>query len=90
MQILLHKLGKLRAHERDSDDLLKFVIQEQMRRGLQRSAGRVIRAAKDSNRKPKIMTLENLGIDPSLCQRLRASGQSEMALITKVRKAGLI
>ena len=89
MPSLLHKLGKLRAFEMTSDDLISLVTKEQARRSFQRVVGRTLRANK-GKAKPKITTLEQLGLAPEIIIRLRATNTNEATLILQIQKAGLL
>jgi hypothetical protein len=86
---LLHKMGRLRAFEMLPEALLQMVTLEQRRRSFQRAIGRTLRAAKGKS-KPKIKTLESLGLAPEIITRLRASGVKEETLIIQIQKAGLL
>lgn len=71
------------------EELLEIITAEQSRRSFQRSLGRVIRENK-GKAKPPAMKLEDLGLAPVICTLLRSKGLSEAALITQIRKAGLL
>ena len=87
---LLTKLGQKAAWEMTNDELLAMVTADQQRRSIQRSLGRLHRMMKDKpSPKPKL-TLEQLGLDPSLITRMRASGLSEAVLIKRIQEAGLL
>ena len=86
---LLHKLGLQRAHEMSPDVLLSMVVLEQHRRSVARVAGRIIRSAK--GKKPaKLMKLEDLGLAPLTCVRLRSSGKSDLEIIRALQQKGLL
>lgn len=87
---LLHKLGLQLAHEMPEQSFLELISREQERRTFQRAMGRVIRKAKDHPTKLKLIRLEQLGLDPDTCTRLRATGMDESILIRKIKEAGLI
>lgn len=87
---LLKKLGRKAAWEMANDELLAMVEAEQQRRSKERALGRVVRATKGKMPKPKITRLEQLGLAPELCVRLRASGTDEAELIQRIQKAGLL
>ena len=86
---LLHKLGSLRAFEMSEGALLDMVVKEQHRRSVARVAGRIIRSAK--GKKPaKLMKLEDLGLAPLTCTKLRASGKSDLEIIRGLQQKGLL
>ena len=86
---LLHKLGSLRAFEMSEGALLDMVVKEQHRRSVARVAGRIIRSAK--GQKPaKIKTLEDIGLAPATCVRLRSSGKSDLEIIRQLQMKGLL
>ncbi len=86
---LLHKLGSLRAFEMSEGDLLNMVITEQHRRSVARVAGRIIRSTK--GKKPaKLMKLEDLGLAPLTCEKLRSSGKSDLEIIRVLQQKGLL
>ena len=80
---LLHKLGSLRAFEMSEGDLLNMVITEQHRRSVARVAGRIIRST-------KLMKLEDLGLAPLTCEKLRSSGKSDLEIIRVLQQKGLL
>ena len=91
---LLQKLGKRQAWEMSIDELIPFITADQVRRTIQRSLGRSLRAAKDNGSAAKAKrapaTLESLGFAPSICNQLRLTGKSETELIKLMRLKGLL
>lgn len=88
---LLTKLGQKAAWEMTNDELLAMVTADQQRRSIQRSLGRLHRMIKDKPpHKSQLTNLEQLGLDPSLITRMRASGLSEAVLIKRIQEAGLL
>jgi hypothetical protein len=87
---LLAKLGSKAAWEMTEGELIKLVQSEQERRSKARALGRVVRATKGKTPQVKITKLEQLGIAPEICVRLRASGVEELELIKKIRAAGIL
>lgn len=86
---LLEKLGFKRAHLMNEDELLTLVKKEQARRSVARAIGRIIRA--DKGKKPdKIQTLEDVGLAPATCNKLRQSGLSDLAIIQRMQQKGLL
>lgn len=86
---LLEKLGSQRAHLMPPMVLLELVKREQARRTAMRVMGRVIRADK-GKKPPKIKTLEDVGIAPAVCVKLRASGLPDLVIIQAMQSKGLI
>ena len=91
---LLTKLQKRQAWEMSSDELTQIVTADQVRRTLQRSLGRSLRASKSdgsaAREKRKPPTLESLGFAHSICNQLRLTGKSEKELIKCMREKGLL
>jgi len=87
---LLHKLNLELAHEMQEGDYLELITKEQNRRTFQRAMGRIIRQAKDKPTHTKLTCLEQLGLAPEVCTKLRASGMNEQKLIRKIKEAGLL
>ena len=91
---LLTKLGKKQAWEMSSDELTQIITADQVRRTVQRSLGRSLRAAKDDGSAAKAKkapaTLESLGFAPSVCSQLRLTGKSEATLIKLMGEKGLL
>jgi len=86
---LLHKMGSLRAHEMTPEVLLAMVVREQHRRSEARIAGRIIRSTK--GQKPaKLKTLEDIGLAPSVCVKLRACGKADLEIIRALQQKGLL
>lgn len=86
---LLEKLGFKRAHLMNEDELLSLVTKEQARRSVARAIGRVVRQAK--GKKPeKIKTLEDVGLNPITCVKLRQSGKSDLEIIQQMQQKGLL
>lgn len=71
------------------DEVIAMVTAEQLRRSFQRAVGRTIRANKHKA-PPSLKTLEQLGLAPSIIERMRASGVKEQVLIAQIQKAGLL
>ncbi|KKK53860.1 hypothetical protein LCGC14_3090530 [marine sediment metagenome] len=86
---LLHKLGSLRAFEMSEGALLDMVVKEQHRRSVARVAGRIIRSAKGT-KAAKLMKLEDLGLAPLTCIKLRSSGKSDLEIIRALQQKGLL
>ena len=86
---LLHKMGSLRAHEMTPDALLSMVVMEQHRRSVARVAGRIIRSTKGT-KAAKLMKLEDLGLAPLTCEKLRSSGKSDLEIIRALQQKGLL
>ena len=72
-----------------SNDYLELITKEQNRRTFQRAMGRIIRSTKGKPN-PKLTHLEQLGLAPDTCTKLRASGMNEQVLIKKIKEAGLL
>jgi len=89
---LLKKLGLTPITEMSDDELRTLVMKDRERRSQVRTEGRVRRAAqeKKSPKSSRVPTLESLGLSPRIIETLRASGKTDVELLTELRQKGLI
>lgn len=103
---LLHKLGKKQAWEMSDEELQELVAKDQARRSTQRAIGRVRKVLTDSDgqetttrsgrprTKSKVKKqdprLEDFGLAPAICKKLRDGGKPDFQLILELQAAGLL
>lgn len=103
---LLHKLGKKQAWEMTDEELEELVARDQARRSTQRAIGRVRKVLTDSDGNERTTTrgrprtksrvkkepqkLEDFGLAPAICKKLRESGKPDFQLILELQAAGLL
>jgi hypothetical protein len=92
---LLSKVGKQSALEMSDADLSNLIITNRDYRGKQRALGRLGRVMKDSPRKvPKLkdQSLEALGFDQMIVEKMRAAnpGKSDFEIVSILQLKGVI
>lgn len=89
---LLDKLGLKAITELSTDELRQLVSGDRQNRVLVRAAGRIKRINKDkaSVKVHKLVTLESIGLAPSLIVKLRLSGKSDSEIINELKSKGVI
>ena len=88
---LLSKLGIKGISELSTEELRKLVSNDRLNRTLVRAAGRIKRIQKDEKTySPRPITLESIGLAPTLIAKLRAGGRSDGEIIKELKEKGVL
>ena len=87
---LLNKLSLPSLSSLSDDKLRSMISLDRQNRSLVRAAGRINRIAKDKKSVKAPPTLESVGLAPALIIKLRASGKSDLELITILKQKGIL
>jgi hypothetical protein len=93
---MLEKLGFKSISDMTDEELRALVSNDRIKRVTTRVAGRMNRIAADGSHKPShvrvhpVLTLESVGLAPALIVKLRASGKSDVEIITQMKERGLL
>ena len=89
---LLDKLGLKAINDMSTDELRQLVSGDRQNRALVRAAGRIKRINKDKTavKTHRVITLESIGLAPSLIAKLRLSGKSDSEIISDLKSKGVI
>jgi len=95
---MLNKLGFKSISDMTDEELRALVSNDRIKRVTTRAAGRMTRIAQDKSGSSKpshvkvhpVLKLEDVGLAPALIIKLRASGKSDLEIITQMKERGLL